>query len=294
MTDQAERLRALAREKQKEDIPRLPGSKRVITVASGKGGVGKTNFSVNLSLALKKLGQNVMILDADLGMANIDVICGISPKYNLGHVVNQYKTLNEVIVDFEGVKIVPGISGVENLTSLDIDQQKIFFDELARYESTDNTDVFLIDIGAGMSETVINLMLAGTENIIITTPEPTAMMDAYALIKTLYKRNKGCNVDVVVNMVQSKEESIKVYRSMNMITKQFLGENVNYLGYILSDKVVSKSVRQQKPFFLSYPSSNASKCLKSIAVSISNKSINDSSDVGIKGFFENFSKMLWG
>ena len=126
MTDQAERLRALARERQKEEIPRLPSDKRVITVASGKGGVGKTNFSVNLAIALKKLGQNVMILDADLGMANIDVICGISPKYNLGHVVNQFKTLNEVIIDYEGIKIVPGISGVENLTSLDKNQQKIF------------------------------------------------------------------------------------------------------------------------------------------------------------------------
>ncbi len=270
-------------------------NKRVITVASGKGGVGKTNFSVNISLALKKLNKKVMILDADVGMANIDVVCGLTPKYNMGDVIYGSKRLDEVILDnFEGIKIVPGVSGVTNLADLNPSQQQFFFEELSRYEDTDDSEIVIIDIGAGMSASVMNFMLAGNENIIIVTPEPTSIMDAYALIKTLLNKNPNADLNMVVNMVRNPKEAMEVYNAMKRIIIKFLGSNIHYLGHIVTDKVVSKAVRRQQPFFLAYPDSQAGTCIYQIAHSLIKKPYPDIRTDSIKGFFKRMSSFVRG
>ncbi len=268
-------------------------SKRIITVASGKGGVGKTNFSVNIAIALNQLKEKVMILDADLGMANIDVLCGLTPKYNLEDVIDHGKSFEDVVLDvFGGVKIIPGVSGVENLTSLDREQQHRFFTQMGRYEEIDDTRIVFIDTGAGMGPPVINFMLAGTENIIITTPEPTSIMDAYALIKTILGKNPKADISLVVNMVKNREEGIRIFSSIHRITKTFLDSNINYLGHIVYDRSVSRSVKQQKPYYLTHPSGKTGTCIKEIAVRMIDRQNETVAEGGIRNFFKRMSSLI--
>lgn len=291
--DQAEKLREMARVHRTPKI-NLP-DRRIISVASGKGGVGKTNFSVNLAIALNQLEQQVMLLDADLGMANIDVVCGLSPKFNLGHVISGSRSFQDIVLDcFNGVSVIPGVSGVEDLTSLTVKQQQRFFDELEKFDALHTSKTLLIDIGAGMGPTVINFMLASSECIVITTPEPTAMMDAYALIKTIIGRKPEADIGVVVNMVRSKEEGLQVFHSMSMIAQQFLNHPLQYIGHLLTDPAVSKSVKTQSPFLLSHPGSPVSKCVREIALKLSNRQGPVQQEMSLRGIFERFSSFLGG
>ncbi|HAR64506.1 MAG: MinD/ParA family protein [Candidatus Margulisiibacteriota bacterium] len=290
--DQADKLRELA--KVHRPAAAVLNNKRTIAVASGKGGVGKTNFSVNISIALNQLGQKVILLDADLGMANIDVLCGLSPKYNLGHVINNKKSFGEIVIECcGGINVIPGVSGVEELTSLNLEQQQIFFEQLEIFDKVDMSKILVIDIGAGMAPTVINFLLASNESIIITTPEPTAMMDAYAIIKTIVGKKPDADISIIVNMVKSKEEAVQVFHSMSMITQQFLNHQLQYLGHILSDPVVSKCVKQQSPFLLSYPHSQASKCVREIALRLLNRK-DTVHRGGIKNLFERLGSFFGG
>ena len=171
---------------------------RVIAVSSGKGGVGKSNVVINLSVALDRLGHRALIMDADLGLANIDVLLGLTPKYNMSHVLSGQKRLDEVLVDGPGrVKIMPASSGVQELTRL-TDDQKLLFLELLDGLETD-IDVLLIDTGAGISDTVLYFNLAAHERIIVVTPEPTSLTDAYALIKVLYSKHGERHFRILVN-----------------------------------------------------------------------------------------------
>lgn len=267
--------------------------KRIITVSSGKGGVGKTNFALNAAIAMSRLKEKVMILDADLGMANIDVLCGLTPRFNLGDVVRRAKSIEEVVVEvFDGIKIVPGISGVEDLTSLNIDQQMYFFEELSRYEKDDDTDLVLIDIGAGMNPTVIDFMLACNENIVITSPEPTSMMDAYALIKTVVRKSPDTYIHIVVNMARSRDEAERVFSSMNRISEKFLKKELNYLGHIVFDKAVPAAVKRQQPWFMTEPGGRAGKCVREIALRILNREDEIERQGGIRSFFKRMSSLL--
>jgi flagellar biosynthesis protein FlhG len=240
---------------------------RVIAISSGKGGVGKTNVTANLGIALAVRGKKVMILDADLGMANVDVIFGINPKFNLKHLLDGEKTLQEIIVTGpHSVKIVPGGSGVPELANLsDVQQQKLIdnFIDLER-----NADITLIDTGAGISKEVISFILAAREALIVTTPEPTAITDAYGLIKVLTQRDLNVDIKVVVNLVSSEKEGREIADRIVMAAKQFLNKKVEPLGYILGDPYVYTSVRQQVPFVLGYPNSKASRCIGNLATAI--------------------------
>lgn len=239
-------------------------SARVITVTSGKGGVGKTNVTVNLAVALSELGLRVVILDADFGLANIDVLFGIIPKYSLLDVVNNQKNILEVLADGPNkVKFISGGSGVEELVKLDQEKLEKFLDNMALLDRI--CDIILIDTGAGLSDHVMRFVMASDEILLVTTPEPTSITDAYALIKMVANRDKSKVIKVLVNRVEDEKEALDVLHRLTMVSGKFLGLNIRSLGYVLRDDMVIKAVKRQQPFTLCYPKSQAARAVEEIA-----------------------------
>ncbi len=236
---------------------------RVISVTSGKGGVGKTSFSVNLALSLAKSGQKVLLFDADLGLANINVLIGIIPKFNLYHVVKGTKSLADVIISTpEGLDVIAGASGYTMLANLSgEDRQKV----LKEFETLKKYDVMIIDTGAGVGANVLGFINPADEVLVVTTPEPTAITDAYGIIKSIVLQNPEKAIRLVVNRVHSALEAKKVVERVVNISNQFLNVRVDDGGFIYDDENVSKSVRRQKPFVIQYPQSKASSCVNVIA-----------------------------
>ncbi|NLW24708.1 MAG: MinD/ParA family protein [Clostridia bacterium] len=261
MSTQLDRLRALVKNLKSEVESDLQGIKKrtqVISITSGKGGVGKTNFTINFGLALVEMGKKVIILDADFGLANIDVVLGITPSYNLYHVLNEEKELAEIIIEGpEGIKIIPGGSGVFELAELKEWQLERFLLKLTSLEG--EYDYLLIDTGAGLSRSVLNFSLAADEVLVITTPEPTALTDAYGLIKTLVMQKYQGKLKLIVNRALSPEEGRLTANKLKLVVDKFLKDcNLESMGWILDDKVVSQAVKKQEPFLLSFPYSKAS------------------------------------
>ena len=255
-------------------IPALQKPVRVMSVSSGKGGVGKSNVVINLSVAFDRLGLRTLIMDADLGLANIDVLLGLTPKYNMSHVLSGQKRLDEVLVDGPGrVKIMPASSGVQELTRL-TDEQKLLFLELLDELETD-IDVLLIDTGAGISDTVLYFNLAAHERIIVVTPEPTSLTDAYALIKVLYSKHGERNFRILVNSAANESMGKSIFAKLSKVADHFLdGLSLDYLGTIPHDTSVTKSVMQQRPVLEVFPETPASKAFMRIAETIRNKAFN--------------------
>ncbi len=241
---------------------------RVISVGSGKGGVGKSNVVINLSLALTRMGLRALIMDADLGLANIDVLLGLTPKYNMSHVLSGQKSLEEVLIDGPGgVKIMPASSGIQELTRL-TDDQKLLFLELLDTLETD-IDVLLIDTGAGISDTVLYFNLAAHERIIVVTPEPTSLTDAYALIKVLYSKHGERHFRILVNLAAEESMGKSIFAKLSKVADHFLdGLSLDYLGTIPHDKLVTRSVLQQRPLLEAFPEAPAAKAFMQIAESI--------------------------
>ena len=249
-------------------MPVLQKPVRVMTVSSGKGGVGKSNIVVNLSLAFDRMGLRTLIMDADLGLANIDVLLGLTPKYNMSHVLNGQKKLDEVLVNGPGnVKIMPASSGVQELTRL-TDEQKMLFLELLDGLETD-IDMLLIDTGAGISDTVLYFNLAANERIIVVTPEPTSLTDAYALIKVLYSKHGERNFRILVNLAGNEIMGKSIFAKLSKVADHFLdGISLDYLGTIPHDTSVTKSVLRQRPLLELFPEAPASKAFMRIAETI--------------------------
>ncbi len=241
---------------------------RVMAVSSGKGGVGKSNVVINLSLAFDRLGLRVLIMDADLGLANIDVLLGLTPKYNLSHVLNGQKKLEEVLVNGPGgVKIMPASSGVQELTRL-TDEQKMLFLELLDNLETD-IDVLLIDTSAGISDTVLYFNLAAHERIIVITPEPTSLTDAYALIKVLYSKHGERHFRILVNSAANESMGKAIFAKISKVADHFLdGLSLDYLGTIPHDGAVTKSVIQQKALLQAFPEAAAAQAFHRVAENI--------------------------
>lgn len=240
---------------------------RVVAVTSGKGGVGKTNISANLAYLLAKMKKKVLVLDADVGLANIDVILGLTPKYNLSHVLTGEKSLQDVIVQGPGgFTILPSASGIQEMSDLSKGHKLTLIDEIKTLR--DQLDFMLIDTGAGIAGNVMYFNMAAQEIIVVTTPEPTAMTDAYAVIKVLNQRHAKEHFRILVNMVTSEEEAKEVYARLNQATNHFLNVSVEYLGHVMRDDHISDSVRKQKPFVSLFPHSPASKCLQVLAEKI--------------------------
>ncbi|HPW42137.1 MAG TPA: MinD/ParA family protein, partial [Bacillota bacterium] len=268
-----------------------PGS-RVIAVTSGKGGVGKTNFTVNLGIKFAQMGLRVVIIDADLGLANVDVVMGKMSKYNLSDVINSNKNILEILEEgYEGVKFVSGGSGVQELVKLNRTQLVDLLMKLGRLD--EEADIILIDTGAGLSENVISFVHAAREVILVTTPEPTSITDAYALIKTITHKDKTKNIKVVVNRADNAAEAFNILDKLNVVTQKFLGVKLHKLGYILNDTCVTKAVKIQQPFVISFARSEASKNMNDIALTLmDNKELSPSSVSGIKMFINKLSSLF--
>jgi len=291
MKDQANRLREIVNKVNndniKTSIETIKTNAKVITVTSGKGGVGKTNITVNLAIALSKLGYRVVVIDADLGLANIDVVLGMMPKYSLVDVIKNGKNVLDVL--FTGpnkVKFISGGSGVEELTRLTQLELENFVRNIGLLDKI--ADVILIDTGAGISENVIKFVMAADDVVVVTTPEPTATTDAYALIKAIGVRNKNKSIRLIINRTETAIEAQTAMQKLSNVSKKFLQIKLQFLGYVTNDVLVSKAVKQQKPFVLLYPECVASKNLTEIAKKIMKNSASNVQNSGIKGFFNKF------
>jgi len=242
---------------------------RVIAVTSGKGGVGKTNIVANLGYALNKLGKKVLVIDADLGLGNLDVLLGIAPRYNLSHVIVGEKNIREIIVDYAGMmKILPAASGVQELSRL-TKEQKIKI--LTALDSlTDSIDIIIIDTAAGISSNVMYFNMSAQEIIVVVSPEPTSITDAYALMKVLSVKYSKKYFKLLVNMVDSDLEANEVFRQLSLVADRFLDISIEYIGYVLSDKNVVKSVKRQKIFSAIFPETKSSMCFETLAKNICN------------------------
>jgi flagellar biosynthesis protein FlhG len=237
---------------------------RVIAITSGKGGVGKTNIVANLGFAFSNLGKRVLILDADLGLGNLDVLLGIAPKFNISHVIRGEKHLVDILEEGPGkMKILTASSGIQELTQLSSEQKVKLFTDLDRL--IDDVDILLIDTAAGISSNVMDFNVTAQEIIVVVSPEPTSITDAYALMKILSLKYSEKCCKLVVNMVSSPQEAQDVFRQLDLVTDRFLDIQVEYLGFVLNDDKVSRGVKRQRLVSELYPESRASRCFQDLA-----------------------------
>jgi flagellar biosynthesis protein FlhG len=240
---------------------------RVIAISSGKGGVGKTNIVANLGISLSQLGKKVMIFDADLGLGNLDILLGLTPKYNFSHVALGEKTLSEIIVEGPcNIKILPASSGIQEMANLSKVQTADLLSEL--YAVIDPIDILLIDTAAGISSNVMYFNAIAQEVLVAVSPEPTSITDAYALMKILSMRYGVKQFKLVVNMVSDIQEAHEVYRQLKLVAERFLDIAIEYIGHVSYDKNVTRGVRQQKAVCDLYPDTQASRCFNSLAVKL--------------------------
>lgn len=257
MKDQAEVLRKMVETKGNT-------LSRIIAVTSGKGGVGKTNISVNLSLCLARQGYKVALLDADLGLANADIVLGVNPPYTLANVLREEKTIHDIMLDGPlGLKILAGGSGFYELANLSQWRLDLFIKELETIDF--EFDFIIVDTGGGIHRNVLSFVLAVEEILVVTTPEPTAITDAYGMIKVIKQKNPQATVQIAVNMVKNPKEAELVCHKLNTVLRQFLNTEVDYAGYVIFDHNVGRSVSLQQPLLLKYPVSAASRSIERIA-----------------------------
>lgn len=268
MMDQAQKLRDIVQENSSESANKHDA--RIITVSSGKGGVGKTNFTVNMAIALAKLNKRVTIIDADLGLANVDVLFGIVPKYNLSHVVKGEIPVQDCI--FKGpydINIISGGSGIMDLIDLDQNQLEKLIHSLLYFN--DVSDYILIDTGAGLSKSVLSFVDAASDIIVVITPDPTSITDAYALIKNIVKEDDK-KIKLIINRVDSNEEGDEVFNKLEQAVSKFLSKELENMGYIFEDSNLKKAVRKQMPVLEAYPRAISSKGIENIAYNLENNS----------------------
>jgi flagellar biosynthesis protein FlhG len=262
---------------------------RIITVTSGKGGVGKTTFTINLALSLAKLGQRVFILDADLGTANVDVLLNLQPRFNLSHLINNEKEIMDIIVEGPGgIHLVPGGSGLQDLADMEEWQFNRLVTSMESLEKY--ADIILIDTGAGLGKHVINFALAADNLIVITTPEPHAITDAYAIMKVLEEHEYKRTPYLVVNRVESGPEYQEISTRMHRAVSRFLNINMINLGFIPDDYAVPKSNKRLEPFALYNTTTPAAKAVYNIAKNLLNPGKEESA-TNYKGTANFFSKI---
>lgn len=264
--DQAQTLREMVnktngsgKQKEMKKKKNIENSIRLIAVTSGKGGVGKTNVVANLAIALAKQDKKVLVFDADTGLGNIDILLGLVPKYNLNHVLKREKKMKEVIINhWEGIQILPAASGIQQLAELNRDQRLIISEEFDTLVG--DYDIILLDTGAGISSNVTFFCASAHDILVVVSPEPTSLTDAYALVKVLFKNHNQKQFKLLVNLVRSDKEAKEVYRQFSSVLHRFLPLiSMDYMGYVLYDENVAKSVRMQKSIIDCYPYSKASK-----------------------------------
>lgn len=264
VVDQASKLREEAAKRANNPCP------RVIAVTSGKGGVGKTNLVANLGICLAEQGNKVLLMDADIGTANLDVLFGIFPKYSLYEVMRGERTLDEVVVPVPGgIELIPGAAAFNEVTFLDSLKKEQIAKKLGDF--TEKKDFLLIDTGAGISKNVLAFISAASEVIIVLTPEPTSMADAYGLLKLICRFNPNQQIHLVVNMANSILEARQTAGRMTSVSSHFLQKDINILGFVLDNNCVGQAVREQVPFVHKYPKSGASVQVRAIASALAKK-----------------------
>lgn len=253
---------------------------KIVAVTSGKGGVGKTNVVANLSVSLSELGKKVVVLDADFGLANLDVLLGLTPRYHLGHVLFGNKTLTEIMIQGpKGIRIIPASSGLQRMSELTLAQRNHLIESFTNLDS--DTDYFIIDTAAGISRNVIHFLLSAQEVIVVSAPEPTAIVDAYAVIKIILAEDHKKPIQVLINSVEQAEDAHEVFCQINSVVKRFLNREIDYLGHIERDSRVPQAVRSQMLVTHRYPNSPASRCFRNLARRFAQQEIADSSIDGL-------------
>lgn len=265
--DQAENLRNIIKQQNQIDMSQA----RVITVTSGKGGVGKTSVAINLAIQFRKQGKSVIIFDADFGLANIEVMFGAIPKYNLSDMIFRGKSIKDIIVQGPmDIGFISGGSGINGLGNLNYDQINFLVYKLKELESL--ADIIIVDTGAGISDSVLGFVAASSEVLLVTTPEPTSITDSYALLKALNVKagfeKENTSIHMIANRVANYEDGKNLYNKLNVVVSKFLNINLKFLGIVTQDNNMGKAVMQQKPVSLIYPNSAASKELSELADAI--------------------------
>ncbi|MCI9005369.1 MAG: MinD/ParA family protein [Lachnospiraceae bacterium] len=261
--DQAEQLRNIVKKSQ-QLVPKA----QIFTVTSGKGGVGKSNTVVNLAVQMQKRGKRVIIFDADFGLANVEIMFGAIPRYNLSDLIYRGKALQEIItpgpMDVGFISGGSGITGVNNLTR---DQLRFLVQSLSELDSL--ADIIIIDTGAGISDSVLEFVTASPEVLLVVTPEPSSMTDAYSLLKALHRNEEfqqsQTKVKVILNRVVSEEEGKSIFGKLSAVVGQFLQAELEYMGTVPQDAALEKAVRQQKPVSILYPEAKSAKSFERIA-----------------------------
>ena len=281
MVDQAHNLRKLVGSTQQI---------RVISVASGKGGVGKTSVSVNLAVAMSRLGMRVLVVDADFGLANVDVMLGATSKYDVSHLLKGEKTLHEIIqLGHEGIRFISGGSGVNDLLNMDEEQLADLLSGIVNLDAP--IDFIIIDTGAGINDRIIQLVLASSETIVVITPEPTSILDAYALVKTIVKRDSSHPIHLLINKCENVKEAQRVQEGFIEVVGRHLGKNANPLGILMYDQEVPMSIKRQTPITVSDPGSATSREIMQIARAVLDLPNEKASDSFLSRVF---SRMLGG
>ncbi len=278
MADQANKLRDLFKSKQTDELTLPTVSSRVIAITSGKGGVGKTNLAVNLAINLTKHDKRVIVIDADFGLANIEVLLGIIPKYTFGDVLSGTITIEEALTAGPNdIKFLSGGSGMSDLANMSEKQMSVLIQGFTALDSM--SDIILIDTGAGISKSVLNFVRASNETILITTPEPTSITDAYAIIKTVKEESQRDEkpdipqFKIIVNRADSYEEGEDIFNKLSLVSEKFLNIKVQKLGIIPYDNTLVKAVKRQQPVSLLFPSSDCAKSIDTIAQALLNMEV---------------------
>ncbi|MGA2142370.1 MAG: MinD/ParA family protein [Brevinematales bacterium] len=281
--DQAEGLRRMMGEYPSTNT-------QIIAITSGKGGVGKTSFALNLGISLANMKDNpkkVIVFDADLGLANVHVLMGLIPKYNLYHVIKGQKKMSEIIYKTElGVDIIGGASGFTQLANLGDEEKQNLIEAM---KEISYADYIIIDTSAGISKNVLSFVIAAHETIVITTPEPTSMTDAYGIIKAIVTESDTPNIKLVLNRVRNIVEANKVSRKIIDICAQFLNIKIDNFGFIFEDPIIGEAVRKQTPFTVYNPHSSVSLCINHIARRVLNMAYSEE-HTGWQKFFGVFFK----
>ncbi|KRE83170.1 cobyrinic acid a,c-diamide synthase [Paenibacillus sp. Soil766] len=288
MKDQAEGLRNLVQTQGDKGTR----TTRIITVTSGKGGVGKSNFTLNFALSLQSLGYKVLVFDADIGLANIDVLMGVSSTYSLYHLLKKDKTIWEIIQKgTNDLEFIAGGSGFNDLLRLTEEELDYFAEQVMQLNGY--VDFIIFDTGAGLSKETLKFILAAEEAIVVTTPEPTSITDAYAIIKMVNSMGHDVSFKLVINRVTDAREGKQTADKISLVAKQFLNITIPTLGFVDDDPVVSKAVKRQIPFSIAFPYSTATKSIKTLTDNyIKGYRVIETPSTGVKSFLNKMMKLL--